>query len=424
MKRCPNCFSSGTMKWGSCTVCGFSGQSQRDKRALPAGVTLHQNYILGRVLGIGGFGITYAAYDQKEKRRLAVKEYFPAEWAMRASKGNQIIPNSRSQEDVYQRGKDVFINEARVLSRLLEVPAVVDVLDFFQENGTAYMVMELLEGSTLSGYMRDSGLTAMPWKMANRMIREAGLALIQVHEKMLLHRDIGPDNIMLDREEAVHLIDFGATRIYAMNSEKSMSVMLKPGFTPIEQYSRSGNQGPWTDVYALAATYYYLTAGKKPPDAPDRVSGAKLVPLIQCVPDIPQKISRAVEHALKFQWQQRTKSVEEFLREMGLLAKPVVLTGQNGQWKRSCFDHHGTFTIGRVSVHSQMVIKDRQVSRLHCKISYDSSSGDFLVENYSRNRTYTSRGTLEKGQRVSLSKGEWLYIQTSRKRYVFYMEVE
>ena len=116
--------------------------------------------------------------------------------------------------------------------------------------------------------------------------------------------------------------------------------------------------------------------------------------------------------------------MEEFLREMGLLAKPVVLTGQNGQWKRSCFDHHGTFTIGRVSVHSQMVIKDRQVSRLHCKISYDSSSGDFLVENYSRNRTYTSRGTLEKGQRVSLSKGEWLYIQTSRKRYVFYMEVE
>ena len=109
MKLCPNCFSSGTMRKGACVVCGFSQHTQREERALPAGVILHRRYVLGRVLGVGGFGITYVAYDQKEHGRLAVKEYFPAEWAMRASQGNQIIPNSRSQKDVYRRGEKEVI---------------------------------------------------------------------------------------------------------------------------------------------------------------------------------------------------------------------------------------------------------------------------------------------------------------------------
>lgn len=424
MKRCPNCFSSGTIEQGNCTVCGFSISTQDEQRALPAGIMLHERYLLGRVLGAGGFGITYTAYDEKCQRRLAVKEYFPAEWAMRAFRGNQIIPNSQSQKEVYCRGREIFLNEAKVLVRLLAVPNVVDVLDFFQENGTAYMVMELLEGSTLSGYMKKRKIQRMPWQEADRIIWEAGMALKQVHGQMLLHRDIGPDNIMMDQKGTVHLIDFGATRLYALNSERSMSVMLKPGFTPIEQYSRSGRQGPWTDVYALAATYYYLVTGKKPPEAPDRVTGAQLPLLSQCVPDIPERISRAVEHALKTQWQKRTKSVEEFLMEMGLLRRPVAKMAWKGGWKRCPFGEDQTLTIGRMADRSKMVLEDRQVSGLHCRITYDSAGDNFLVENYSGNRTYTSRGTLEKGQRIHLQKGEWIYIQTSKQRYIFYMEVE
>lgn len=421
---CPNCFSSRTMKQGSCTVCGYTVSTQGDNRALPAGIMLHQRYVLGRVLGIGGFGITYVAYDQISRQRRAVKEYFPAEWAMRVQEGNQIIPNSQSQKEVYQRGKDVFINEAKILSKLLNLPSVVDVLDFFQENGTAYMVMELLEGSTLNGYMRRRKMQKMPWRAANRIIGEAGMALEQVHSKMLLHRDIGPDNIMLDKEGTVHLIDFGATRIYGLNSERSMSVMLKPGFTPIEQYSRTGNQGPWTDVYALAATYYYLVTGQKPPEAPDRVSGAKVSYLSQCVPDIPENISRAVEHALEFRWQQRTRSMGQFLREMGILGKPVVNRNLNGQWKQYDFSEDSSLSIGRLPGKNQIVLEDRQVSGIHCRIFYEVSAENFLVENYSGNRTYTSRGVLEKGQKVWLGKGEWLYIETSRNRYIFYTEVE
>lgn len=424
MKRCPNCFSSGTLGRGKCAVCGFTESAQRENRALLAGIILNQRYMLGRVLGMGGFGVTYVAYDQTLKRRLAIKEYFPAEWAMRASGGNQIVPNSQSQREVYWRGKEVFINEAKVLSKLVDVPGVVDVLDFFQENGTAYMVMELLEGVTLNGYLRGFGHRRMPWKDANRIIREAAMALRQVHEKSLLHRDIGPDNIMIDRFGKVYLIDFGATRIYARNSEKSMSVMLKPGFTPIEQYSRTGNQGPWTDVYALAATYYYLVMGKKPPESPDRVTGARLLYLTQCVSDIPETISRAVDHALTVQWRKRTQSVEEFLWEMGLVKKPAVEMHLNGKWKRRPFDGNNVFTIGRAPGKNALVLEDIQVSGRHCKIRYDSAAERFLVENYSGNCTYTSRGVLKKGQSAQLKKGEWIYIQTAKKRYIFYLEVE
>ncbi len=424
MKLCPNCFSSGTMRKGACVVCGFSQHTQREERALPAGVILHRRYVLGRVLGVGGFGITYVAYDQKEHGRLAVKEYFPAEWAMRASQGNQIIPNSRSQKDVYRRGKEVFINEAEVLRKLRKVPSIVDVRDLFQENGTAYMVMELLEGSTLSGYMKAQQIRMMPWEQADRIIRDAGMALEQVHAMKLLHRDIGPDNIMMDKDGTVHLIDFGATRIYAMDSQKSMSVLLKPGFTPIEQYSRKGEQGPWTDVYALAATYYYLVTGKKPPEAPDRISGVQLMSLSQCVPGIPEDISRAVEHALCFKWQQRTRDVKGFLKEMGLLQIPVSDMVVRGRWRRYPFGDDRVLTIGRMAERSRVVLDDSQVSGLHCKIVYDPSAGDFLVENYSGNCTFTSRGTLERGQKAFLKKGEWIYIQTAKERYIFYMEVE
>lgn len=372
---------------------------------------------------MGGFGITYVVYDQKTQQRLAIKEYFPAEWAMRAFQGKQIIPNSQSQENVYRRGKEVFLNEAKVLSKLRYVPSVVDVLDFFQENGTAYMVMELLEGSTLSGYMKQRGIPMLPWKEANQIIRKAGLALQEVHRQMLLHRDIGPDNIMISKDGSIHLIDFGATRVYAMNSEKSMSVLLKPGFTPIEQYSRSGKQGPWTDVYALAATYYYLVTGRKPPEAPDRISGVPMPALSEINTQIPNKISQAIEHALQFQWKKRTASVEEFLKEMGALENPVAELVSQNHIEKYYFENN-VLTIGRTREKSQVVLDDSQVSGLHCKICYDASAENFLVKNYSGNRTYTSKGTLERDESVYLERGSWIYIQTVRKRYIFYMEVE
>lgn len=397
----------------------------KDARALPKGIILHHRYTIGTVLGIGGFGITYVAYDSGRNIHVAVKEYFPAEWAMRMPTGNQILPNSQSKEKVYRHGQEVFLKEAKVLSRLRDIPNVVNVRDFFAENGTAYMVMELLEGDTLSGYMRRKQMPRMPYQMAGWIITEVGKALVQIHKQMLLHRDIGPDNIMLvNGGREVKLIDFGATRMYALNSEKSMSVLVKPGFAPIEQYSRTGNQGPWTDVYALAATYYFLLTGQKPPEAPERVAGTRLCPISRKVPGIPGHIDLAVSHALEENWKKRTGTVSQFLRELGMIDRPVLLMRTGGKSTRYDFLQNDMITVGRSSEKSNIILKDAQVSSLHCKVRYHPGEQQFTVENYSSNRTYTSKGVLEKNQKIYLKEHEWFYIQTTNMRYVFYLEVK
>ena len=400
---------------------------RKDARVLPEGITLHKRYIVGNVLGIGGFGITYAAYDKKQRERLAIKEYFPAEWAMREQAGIRIVPGGQTKNKVYRHGQEVFINEAKILNRLQNIPSVVNVKDFFAENGTAYMVMEYVDGYTLSGYMRQKNMKYMPYDMAGKIIKNAGIAAQQVHEKMLLHRDMGPDNIMLLKNGEIRLIDFGATRMYAMNSNKSMSVLIKPGFAPIEQYSRTGKQGPWTDVYALAATYYYLVTGTKPPQAPDRIAGTTLVPLHkQTNPHlhIPYRISKAVEHALKEDWKKRTKSMREFLTEMGMLSTPYILMKTGERYMRYPIGPDYTFCIGRAPQTNQIVLSDRQVSAVHCEVQYDVRNNWFYIKDYSSNCTFTSRGTLKKGKGAYFNRGEWFCIRTSKAVYTFYLEVE
>ncbi len=456
MKRCPNCFTTKTFQENVCTVCGFKNVVQRETRALPLERVLNQRYIVGRVLGIGGFGITYVAYDMRQRQRVAIKEYFPAEWASRLTENSQLIPNSHTLGDLYRHGLSVFINEARVLSQLKDVTNVVNVYDLFEENETAYMVMELLEGYTLNGYLQTMNERCISYEEANQIIYSVGVSLHRIHKYHLLHRDVSPDNIILTKNKQVYLIDFGATRMYALNSPQSMSVLVKPGFAPIEQYSRAGNQGPWTDVYALGATYYYLVTGKKPPDAPDRIMGIPITPLNNLILDIPDCISDAVEHAMMEDWRARPQSVRAFMIEMGMVKKQQELPPTVWHWpiekgnkeetfeekliKKACvlmqvgntrqryyFTKNGTLDIGKEVGIKQGCVQisgDKQVSRLHCRLWYDDKRDRFAVLNYSGNRTYTSQGMLEKNQMAYLMKGEWVYIQTNRERYIFYLEVE
>lgn len=455
MKFCPNCFRTKSFQQNVCTACGFRNSVVRDVRALPAEMVLNKRYLVGRVLGIGGFGITYIAYDMMRKERIAIKEYFPAEWVTRQGESNQIIPNSQSQEKYYQHGREKFIEEARVLKQLQDVDNIVNVRTLFEENGGAYMVMDFLDGYTLSGYLRANNTRSIPYENANQIILSAGAALHRIHRQGLLHRDVSPDNIMITKSGKIYLIDFGSARMYALNSPKSKSVLVKPGFAPLEQYSRAGNQGPWTDVYALAATYYYLTAGKKPPEAPERITGVPVIPLKNVVSNIPDQISDAIDHALEEQWDNRPRNVKDFMVEMGLLknkqqlaptewrwsihwdvhgdiekkeiAKPCVLMQVGLQRQRYYFAQDDTLSIGRKVGIKQGCIQineDKQVSGLHCKIWYDSQNNRFAIQNYSGNKTYTSRGILDKNQTLYLLKGEWVYVQTMKDRYIFYLEVE
>lgn len=448
MKFCPNCFQS-EYDGIRCNLCGYEAKQMTESRALAPGIWLKNRYMAGRVLGTGGFGITYLVFDAQTRQRFAIKEYFPVEWACRMPGSNQIVCNSQSKDEYYLHGKKVFADEAKTLLELKSNPAVVNVIDYFQENGTSYLVMEFLDGATLSQYMRERK-APLPVEMANRTVREIGNALTLIHKNMMLHRDISPDNIMLTNQNELKLIDFGATRVYALNTPKNMSVLVKPGFAPLEQYSSSGVQGPWTDVYALAATYYYLVSGKKPPTAPERLTGVELPPLRPMITGISYVVEQAIFHALQIEWKKRPGTMKQFVHEMGLdhitdvykqdvhslrtiheeelnrygqIQKIPQLLFQDGSSVNRYYFKGSCLTIGR-SPGSDIQILNPQISSNHCEVRFDTGSQSFRITNFSANRTYSSKGTLGKNNFVYLGPGEWFYLQTSSNRYIFYVEVQ
>lgn len=326
----PQLFSDRYLQWLHMQSMPGYIQEQKDKYALSPGTRLKERYLLGRVLGVGGFGVTYLAFDPASGRMCALKEYFPRAWAVRDNATNSLMPTTEGQQEVYRHGRDVFINEAKILQGLYANPHVVNVLDFFYDNETAYMVMEYIQGQTINDYMKKKKHT-VSIRMANQMLREIGEALEQIHQNMLLHRDISPDNIMITPNGQFKLIDFGATRTYALSNPLSMSIFVKPGFAPIEQYSRTGHQGPWTDIYALCATYYYMVTGEKPPSAPDRQNGIRLTPLAYKNSNVSASLSRAVERGMRKNYRERQQTVSQFLEETGINNTNTETVTQNGQ---------------------------------------------------------------------------------------------
>ena len=246
--------------------------------SLRKGHILDQKYSIKKILGIGGFGRTYLAESIWTQENFAIKEYFPNDWAVRSEDGISLRAFDETKRSFYEHGLSVFVNEAKILKNLREDDVVVDVKDFFYENNTGYIVMEYIQGCTLAQYMQKQN-SIIPLDMAEVIIISVAKSMSKIHRLGLLHRDISPDNIMLLEDGSIKLIDFGATRQYALNETTDMSVMIKPGFAPMEQYSRTGKQGPWTDVYALAATYYFIVSGKRPLTAVDRCAA---IPTSSC----------------------------------------------------------------------------------------------------------------------------------------------
>ena len=269
---CGQCFGE-IAGAGVCPVCGFDNAEQRTKYpvALRPGAILNGQYVVGRVLGQGGFGITYLAMDDRTKTRVAIKEYYPAEFAARVQGGTMIQVLSGNREENFAYGKEQFLEEARTLAAVRGDEHIVRIYSYFEENGTAYFAMEYVQGVPLDKFLRERGgqLTAAE---AENLFLPLMAALETVHKKGIVHRDIAPDNIIVTENGTAKLIDFGAARYSTGEKSKSLDVILKHGFAPMEQYTRRGRQGPWTDVYALAATYYYAVTGRVPPDAIERVA--------------------------------------------------------------------------------------------------------------------------------------------------------
>ncbi len=306
---CLKCMQPG-LTGGICGHCGTKADfTQEPAFALPAGSILHGRYLVGAVLGNGGFGITYIGYDLKEDRRVAIKEYLPNGMASRYPGTTTVSVYHTSQEFHY--GLNKFLEEARVIYKYGAHSNIISVYALFEENNTAYYVMEYLEGCDLKRYLAKRG-GILPYEEALRLLLPVFDALETIHKDGLIHRDISPDNIYVCGNRQVKLLDFGAARVALMERSKSLSVILKRGYAPPEQYQTNGNQGPWTDVYALAATLYQCVTGKLPPEATERLMTDTLIPPSRLAQGLPPAANEAMLRALSVKAVNRYQSAGQF----------------------------------------------------------------------------------------------------------------
>jgi serine/threonine protein kinase len=253
-----------------CPHCGYmTDENPTDKNHLIPGTVLANRYMLGCAIGHGGFGITYIAWDEKIQKKVAVKEYFPNAFSTRQVGVTEVSFYNEKAEKYFKDGLSKMLDEARRISRFSDNENIVDIYDYFEENNTAYIVMEYLEGKDLKKYLDENGGKVSP-ERAVEIILPVLNALKDMHKENLIHRDISPDNIYMCNNGKVKLLDFGAARLAVEDSEKSLSVMVKRGYAPREQYISSSKQGPWTDVYAVCATIYRMITGEVPSESVER----------------------------------------------------------------------------------------------------------------------------------------------------------
>lgn len=313
--NCPNCFAKLDGRL-TCSNCGIDIQTIKQYDvALEAFTLLHDKYLLGRVLGKGGFGITYLAQNIESGTLCCIKEYLPSDYAQRKEDKYTLEPMESEYCEVYEHGKERFIDEARTLVKLNNNPIVVDILDFFEENNTAYFVMEYLNGVSMKSLTKSYD-GKLPKEIANRILEVIGTALMDVHDKGMLHRDISPENIFITNNKEIKLIDFGAARDYIKSMNSGMSVVLKTGYAPPEQYSTKGKQGPWTDIYALAATYYTSVSGEKLLDSMYVLKGMKQKELAELNCGIDQKTSDVIAKAMATNFRERYQNIADLLRDL------------------------------------------------------------------------------------------------------------
>ena len=311
MQFCPHCMKPAT--GAVCGNCGGNMNWKAPASQLPVGTQLRGRsgdlYSVGAAKGQGGFGITYAAMDMMKGDRVAIKEYFPSRCASRGQ-DLRVVPQS-GQEQVYLGGKKSFLDEAMMLTKVAHLESVVRVKECFEANGTAYLVMEYVDGIPLHEVLRRRG--PMPASELMPKLPKLLGDLESMHSARVIHRDISPDNIILMPGGELKLLDFGSAR--SVQDGKSMTVMLKQGFSPVEQYQSKG-QGPYTDVYALAATVYYCLTGVVPPSAVNRLDKDELVPPNKAGTGLNAAQERALLEGMTVQPKLRPQSMEDFRRRL------------------------------------------------------------------------------------------------------------
>ena len=321
MIRCFYCFNFFDQKYDVCPHCGnVILKKPKEPIHLVPGTLLADRYIIGAYEGAGGFGIVYRAWDIKLEVVVAVKEFYVSRFMTRAEGSQQVIINKKNQTEYVYR-KERFLAEARTLARFGAHRSIPNVYEYFEANNTAYIVMELLDGLALNQYLEKNGHVSLEFAMY--VADEVGNALISLHKEGIIHRDVAPDNIFIctGGEIRIKLMDVGAAKLMD-STDNVIDTILKPGYSPYEQYLATGKISPATDEYALGATLYMLLSGIKPPEATNRKRSQDetgidpLVPLSQLNPEVPEHISAAIMRALAIESQWRFKSVSDFMEAL------------------------------------------------------------------------------------------------------------
>ena len=311
VNRCYGCMEEITAY--PCSHCGYQ-PGESPGYALAPGTILNGKYLVGKLLGQGGFGLTYIGWDLMLEQKVAIKEYYPSGQVVRQNGASLEWYGTQQAQTARDSGKDIFLKEARKMTRVRKIPQVVQVLDLFLANETAYIVMDFIEGETLKQRLQKTG--PLSWQDARDIFLPVVQAMEQVHQAGLIHRDLSPDNLMLQPDGGVQILDLGAAKDLNLNSGVSSMQVAKSGFSPLEQYIQQGGSGTWTDVYALAATIYYTLTGILPPSAVDRLSKDSLRWDLPQLKALPSGVLHALQKAMAIRSEDRTQTMQELYQSL------------------------------------------------------------------------------------------------------------
>jgi len=376
---CCNCLKD-TGGQDPCTECGKTPSFQNDPSALQTRTILNGQYFVGKSLGSGGFGITYLSLDLNLKMRVAIKEFLPKSIAGRSRNRMTVHANTDEYAEHYELGLSKFLEEARTLAKFRH-PSIIPVSAFFKENNTAYFVMPYIPGKTLEGYVTErQGISEQELL---RIISPVLEGLEKIHEAHILHRDIKPANIYVPNEGIPLLLDFGAARQSMMDDNQALSVFLTYGYAPFEQYQSTGRQGPFTDIYACAATMYSCLRGEidngrvvPPTPAPDRHNG-EILPHIknESRQRISDDLADAIMKGLELEPNQRPQTVSEFQNMIKIKAPPpsvarkFELLAIKGEFKGNRIPLSSRpIIMGRSAEECDVILSDDTISTTHCQI--------------------------------------------------------
>lgn len=314
-RLCLKCMHEKQNANDKCEYCGFDKNSYVPKQntiSIPS--ILKGRYLVGIPLGIGGFGITYIAFDLEVGGVCAIKEYMPDTVAFRNG-FEQNVSVSESKFDSYQFGMNRFIEEAQMLMKFSQSKYIINVFECFQENNTAYYVMEYFNGCDLRTFTNNFK-NKMDFHFGLNCMCQVMCGLEELHNQGVLHRDISPDNIYISKNGYIKILDFGAARYSVTQKERNLSVIIKMGYAPLEQYGTKVSQGPWTDIYALGATFYQLFSGIQLPEATERIMGETVKDLKDYNEQIPDSFSKVIKKAIALQQNERYQSIAGMRKDL------------------------------------------------------------------------------------------------------------